>query len=180
VALRSGGTGTFGPGFTGVYNLGRFVSLEGSLNWLPDGLGLASIGNNSNTLEGLFGAKAGYRSEKFGIFGKFKPGFITSSNSLRDESFIIIPAAGGGSAIVTNARFARLTERTIEFGQVMEYYPSRNWAFRYDIGDLVIFNEPIARTSAIGLPGVVASPIFQLNGNTSNSFQFSTGIHYRF
>jgi hypothetical protein len=176
VALRSGGTGTFGPGGTFVYNFKRFLSLEGSVNWLPNGTGFSVLGNGSSTLEGLFGVKAGYRTEKFGIFGKFRPGLIHQNNALRGEDLVPIQTLiGPGTSIVP--RFSGLTERAFDIGQVLEYYPSRHWAFRYDIGDLVVFNEPIVLT---GTGGTIPSSIFGNSTRATNNFQFSTGVHYRF
>jgi len=179
VALRAGGTGSFGPGATGVYNFKRYLSLEGSINWLPNGLGFSSIGNNSSTLEGLFGVKAGYRAEKFGIFGKFRPGLIHQSNAIRGENLVLIPNALGGLAITSIDRITGLTERAIDFGQVVEYYPSRHWAFRYDIGDLVVFNEPITISGA-GIGTIIPSSLTRTGTVATNNFQFSTGVHYRF
>lgn len=167
--LRNDGAGLVGPGFRGVFNLGRFVSLEGELNWFP----VTPSGSRSGTaIEGLFGAKIGYHTQHFGIFGKFRPGFLSSSDSLRqiniDFSTIVMPET---------FRFSRLTERVVDFGEVLEYYPSKHWAFRWDVGDTVIFREE-PRFNVIN-GGNLFVPIDSFN-RTTNNFQFTTGIQYRF
>jgi len=167
--LRNDNAGLVGPGFRGVFNLGRFVSLEGEFNWFP----ITPSGSRSGTtIEGLFGAKVGYRTQHFGIFGKVRPGFLSSSDSLRQINIDL-------STIVTpeTFRFNRLTERVVDFGEVLEYYPSKHWAFRWDIGDTVIFREE-PRFNVIN-GGNLFVPIDSFN-RTTNNFQFTTGVQYRF
>src|SRR5262245_24234629 len=162
-ALRFQEQGNFGPGLEGDFNFGRHFALDGTFNWLP-----ASPYNH--TIQGLFGGKVGTRTEHFGFFGKVRPGFISRGNQLRE--LVLFPP--GPILGVSDVRFGRLTEKALDFGGVLEYYPSRHWALRYDFGDTVVFGEP-ARINVIG----VQSP-FPSSGNTTHNFQFSTGIHYRF
>src|SRR5260221_1188180 len=77
--LNRGRTANVGPGFTGVFNITRYLSLEGSLNWLPTEAGFSFINPflpafrpavETAAVEGLFGAKAGYRTNRFGVFVK--------------------------------------------------------------------------------------------------------------
>ena len=155
-ALRFNSAARFGPGLEGDFNFGRHFALDGAFNWLPAGSG-------DHTIQGLFGGKVGTRTEHFGFFGKVRPGFISRANQLR--VFNEVPPFF--------ARFARLTERAIDFGGVLEYYPAKHWALRYDFGDLVVFEEGIR---VIALP-----PLTSLSTDrTSNNFQFSTSLHYRF
>ncbi|HMB26765.1 MAG TPA: hypothetical protein VKS99_01610, partial [Blastocatellia bacterium] len=75
---------------------------------------------------GLFGVKTGMRSEKFGIFGKLRPGFFRFGES--------------GSLGVTGQSF---TQFALDFGGVFELYPTRSVALRFDVGDTVIrFTNP--------------------------------------
>ncbi len=167
--LRNDNTGLIGPGLRGVFNLGRFVSLEGEVDWFP----VTPSGSRSGTaIEGLFGAKVGYRTQHFGIFGKVRPGFLSSSDSLRQINIDL-------STIVTpeTFRFNRLTERVVDFGEVLEYYPAKHWAFRWDVGDTVIYREE-PRFNVIN-GGNLFVPIDSFNC-TTNNFQFTTGIQYRF
>jgi len=166
-ALRFNEQGNFGPGLEGDFNFGRHFALDGAFNWLP-----ASPYNH--TIQGLFGGKVGTRTEHFGFFGKVRPGFISRGNQLREETIIFSPGPGP-ILTVPNLRFGRLTEKALDVGGVLEYYPSRHWALRYDFGDTIVFGEP-ARITVIGAPLTISGT----PSNTSHNFQFSTSIHYRF
>ncbi|HSM85359.1 MAG TPA: outer membrane beta-barrel protein [Candidatus Limnocylindrales bacterium] len=171
-AMRTRLGGNFGTGVEGDLNLGRHFAVDGAFNWLPAAPG-GSLGGQ--VLQGLFGGKVGTRTEHFGLFGKVRPGFISISNVLREETFMVVNQPQ--ILAITSFRFDRLTERALDYGGVFEYYPNRRWALRWDFGDTVLFEES-PKFNAIG-----ALPIdLGLFGRsrTTNHFQFSTGLHYRF
>jgi hypothetical protein len=170
-ALRFGRTGLFGPGVEGDINFGRHFALDVAYSWLPT--------SPTHLMTGLFGAKVGTRTEHFGFFGKVRPGFISIGNTLRDETFTFGP---GPLDFTSSIRFGRLTERALDFGGVLEYYPARHWTMRWDFGDTVIFGEsgPILHIVTVGSGVSPVLPFPTPFGRTSNNFQFSTGIHYRF
>jgi hypothetical protein len=180
--LSDGGKKNAGPGVTGVLNVGRFVSLEGTVNWFPDEAGFRGFitrtftFTKSSALEGLFGVKAGYRNDKFGVFGKLRPGFISAPNA---EVGAVDDLSGGGGGI-TIERFARRTEKVLDLGGVFEYYPARHWAVRTDLGSTVIFDEGINFSIILPPsppPGLPTGGTFK---KTTHHFQFSTGVNYRF
>src|SRR5215467_12936435 len=115
--------GTFGPGVEGDINFGSHFTLDGSLSWHPTSF--------SPTLNILIGAKAGVRREHFGFFGKVRPGFVSNANEIRGATLNL------DTGQETN-RFGRMTERALDLGGVMEYYPSRHWLVRWDMGDTLI------------------------------------------
>lgn len=126
-----------GVGGRVTFNLNQRVALEAEMTFFPGDLG----GVRSNRTLGLFGVKAGQRWDKFGLFGKARPGFINFSN---ESSTIICPAvvptplscwlAAGG------AEFA------LDYGGVAEYYPSRGTVVRFDVGDTLIrYRGPFGR-----------------------------------
>lgn len=158
-----------GLGAEGDFNFGRHFALDAAVDWLP------SNTFKGKTLVGLFGVKAGKRFNHFGLFGKVRPGFITIDNQLRGG---VIDLTSPGSF---SDRFGRLTQPALDLGIVAEYYPAKHWAFRWDVGDTLLFEEHGPVFSVIAPPGfppfVVASP---LPGHTTNQFQFTMGVHYRF
>ena len=163
-----------GPGLEGDINFGRHFALDGSFSWFPKN----TIGKNAMT--GLFGVKAGTRTERFGLFAKVRPGFLTFDNALREEKILITPGPLGiplGS--VSSLRFGRLTQRALDLGGVVEYYPARHWAFRWDMGDTLVFQEKGPTINFIGV-GIPVGPPFAQRNFGSNHFQFNTGVHYRF
>ncbi len=164
------GGGPLGPGIEGDINFGRHFALDGSLNWLPERFGLVSGGR---VVQGLIGAKVGTRFQHFGFFAKVRPGFVTAGGAVRSIVIDFSPTTLSSPPIL-----GRLTETALDLGGVVEYYPARHWALRYDFGDTMLFESPI-RVTAIGNvpPGLTFS---SLPGATTNHFQFSTSVRYRF
>ena len=79
------------PGLGGrfTYNLNKHLALEAAGYFFPHACQFCSSGRIS---EGLFGVKAGKRFQKWGIFGKARPGLV----SLSKGSFTLVPIGGGG------------------------------------------------------------------------------------
>jgi hypothetical protein len=164
------GGGPFGPGIEGDINFGRHFALDGTLNWLPERFGLISGGR---VVQGLIGAKVGTRFQHFGLFAKVRPGVVTAGSAVRSIVEDFSPNTLSSPPIR-----GRLTETALDLGGVVEYYPARHWALRYDFGNTMIFENPI-RVTVIGNlpPGFTFS---SLPGATTNHFQFSASVHYRF
>jgi hypothetical protein len=136
-----------GVGGRVTYNLSDNFGLETEFNFFPEeraNLANLTTLDGSRRMQGLFGAKYGVRSEKFGVFGKLRPGFI------RFGEGDVIP---GSSA----------TEFALDIGGVLELYPTRPVALRFDIGNTLI------RFGSLGGDGF-----------TSNNLQISTGVAFRF
>ena len=126
--LRTNGAGIIdstsdsGVGGRITYNLANSLAIEAEFNSFPqDGrINLASLAAiDSHKTQGLFGVKYGMRSEKWGIFGKLRPGFVRFSE--------------GSSPIGSPA-----TEFALDLGGVFELYPTRPVALRFDVGDTLI------------------------------------------
>lgn len=158
--LRFNGTGNFRPGAEGDLNFGRHLALDAALTLQPS----TPV---SRGVEGFFGGKAGLRTGRFGFFGKARPGFISQGHQVRE----ITVTAGSP----TTVRSGRLTDPALDLGGVFEYYPSRRWALRSDVGDAVIFGNG-TRFNMLG----GAMPFSFTTGRTTHNFQFSTSVHYRF
>jgi hypothetical protein len=155
-----------GPGLSADVNFGRHFALDAGFSWLP------STGFGGQTLIGLFGAKIGTRTKHFGFFGKARPGFLTIGNVFLASSIVV-----GQNPVAT---FGRLTERALDLGGVVEYYPARHWALRWDMGDTLLFEErgPVFTGTFPGTPPVVL--VTAAPARTTNHFQFSAGLNYRF
>jgi hypothetical protein len=110
-----------GVGGRVTYNLSDNFGIETEFNFFPqERLNFANFSSiDSQRMQGLFGAKYGIRSQRFGIFGKVRPGFIRFGE--------------GSSPIGTNA-----TEFALDLGGVFEIYPSRPVALRFDVGNTLI------------------------------------------
>src|SRR5262245_5042902 len=142
-----------GVGGRVTFNLNDNISLEGEYNIFPqDRINLGNLSSiNSNKSQFLIGGKYGVRSEKFGIFGKLRPGFVRFSQG--DQGALnIVPAS-------SETLFA------LDVGGVFEIYPARNIAFRFDLGNTLI------RYSNVNVFGESS---FQSN------LQLGTGVAFRF
>src|SRR5258705_8437879 len=68
----TGREGHYGFGGRFGYNISKYFTLEAEGNFFPRDRDF----DGGRKIQGLFGVKAGKRFEKFGVFGKARPGFI--------------------------------------------------------------------------------------------------------
>ncbi|HKA23057.1 MAG TPA: hypothetical protein VKN18_32610 [Blastocatellia bacterium] len=153
--LDVGGGGRF------TFNLKRYVDLESELNFFREeekfAAGATQVTFEGTKIEGVFGAKGGIRRDKFGVFGKLRPGFMHFN---KDSDC-------PGCDIHGNYEFA------LDAGGVFEFYPSKRFLVRFDVGDTMIFLEE-KRHIVEGF-----QQVFQ-NAQTVHKFQFSVGAGFRF
>src|SRR6478672_4027354 len=170
------GISVLGPALEGDVNFGRHFALDGAASWFPN----STRGQSAAT--GFFGAKAGIRTQRFGFFAKARPGFMTFDNAFRGETIILTPAPNGMGSVssISSFRFGRLTQRALDLGGVAEYYPARHWAFRWDLGDMLLFPDKGPTFTFIGVGTPSLPPIIGRSPGITQHFQFSTGVHYRF
>jgi hypothetical protein len=162
-------TSDLGVGGRTTFNLNRAFSLEAEVNFFPSVKGENSIlgaENNGRKVEALFGGKAGIRREKYGLFGKVRPGLMHFSE--------VFDCLGPMSPDIQCGPHPK-TEFALDVGGVAEYYPSRHVVLRLDIGDTIIhFAERHFFEVDLGpLPETIRA-------RTTNNLQFNVGIAYRF
>ena len=147
------------PGVGGriAYNLNKHIALEGEFNFLPRD----SFFSNNRT-QGLFGVKAGWRADKFGVFGKARPGFVHFSERTT-LCAAVFPAP-------LSCTVGGTTPFAFDLGGVFEIYTSRHIVVRFDGGDTMIRYQRFFGTANDG-----ASEHF-----VSHNPQFSVGVGYRF
>jgi hypothetical protein len=124
--LRDFDTNTSGVGGRVTYNVTDNISVEGEMNFFPQKFvnfsTLDPTSTDSQRTQGLFGVKYGMRSEKAGIFGKIRPGFVHFG-----EGTSVLGGTSPGA-----------TEFALDIGGVFELYASRHLALRFDVGDTII------------------------------------------
>ena len=167
------------PGFGGrvTYNLTDNVALEAQFDFFPNGERFRGFRTGGRIAQGLFGVKAGKRFEKFGVFGKVRPGF-TSFSAGREEAVLLSPPIPGiPFSQVINFEPHRETHFSTDVGAVLEFYPTRRIVTRFDAGDTIIRYGDTTRQffDATGTP-----QSFPIPGETRHNFQFSAGIGFRF
>jgi hypothetical protein len=164
-------------GFGGrlTYNINKSVALEAEGNFLPSDDTSSFFRNGGRAVEGLFGVKVGKRWERFGLFAKARPGFITFTRGVavfgpND------PQTGFPSSIQTKS----LTHLASDFGGVAEFYVSRHFLTRIDAGATMIRYGPTTEPLLLQTSTGFTTQNFQIPGRSSFNFQFSAGIGYRF
>lgn len=161
----------FGFGGRFGYNATTYLTLEAEMNFFPRDRDL----EGGRKVQGLFGAKAGRRFEKAGIFAKARPGFVRFSRGDFIGSPLgicpaVFPLPIGCFQPVAKTNFA------LDIGGVAELYPSPNTIIRLDAGDTIIrFGDRRAAANSNSGLGVVP-----LAAETKHNLQLSVGFGYRF
>ena len=160
------------PGVGGrvTYNFTRAIAAEAEVNFFPQKR--AYFFGNGRTVQAQFGVKAGKRFDKFGIFAKVRPGFLTAG-----DVFSLEP----GSTLVTagftqpNARIGRKTLFTTDIGGVMEFYPSKRTIVRLEAGDTLVRHYKHYEYQDGNFPNIVVTR----DAKFTNNFQFTAGVGFR-
>ncbi len=173
----------FGGRFT--LNLTNDLAFEAEVNSFPRELRDLRM-PAGRFLQGQFGIKAGKRFRRFGLFGKLRPGFVrftkvsrfTGSHPAVAEDFF-------GEIHYQQPEF-RIDEKTyasVDFGGVIEFYPSRRIVTRLDLGDTVVRYGVFREINLGGVCPVSAfcpPTIYERPPETRHNLQFSAGVAYRF
>jgi hypothetical protein len=146
------------------YPITRF-GVEFETSFFPRNLG-ESVAFSSHRSEMFFGIKAGQRIGKLGFFGKARPGFIHFSEAPRAMVCILIYPPPLECSIASKG----MTNFALDFGGIVETYPSRHLVIRADFGDTMIrFNGP-ALVDNEGLVGDFNKHNFQINAGVGLRF----------
>lgn len=180
-------SGSSGFGGNLTYNWTPWISFDSEMNFFPDNGNPATMVTGGQVTEGLFGLRVGPTTRKWGFYSVLRPGFVSFSRVLSDTA----PAgvAGGSTGqrqfhatlypppswqapspyssqtISTGTSgFSRNTYFALNYGEAIEYRPTKHMALRFDVGDTIV-----------NYPGVsVLGPFKQHN------FQISQALVIRF
>lgn len=159
------------PGFGGrfAYNLSKHVALESEVNFFPRNYqGFITNHTGGRITQGLFGVKAGVRKQRFGIFGKARPGFMRHHRTVENVNF---PNGNGPDPRDRfGFEFGSSTHAALDVGGVLEHYPSRHTILRLDVGDTIVryANIPVFNTNR----GFINVTEYQHNAQISIGFGF--------
>lgn len=171
----SGGPTVTEPAVGGrlTFNLNDHFAVEGAVDVFTreqfTGPTYGGIG-----LQGQFGVKAGRRFERFGLFGKARPGFLSYGEVLRLEGTDTI-IFDGRTFPVGRFGTARKTYFETDLGGVLEFYPARRFVTRFDFGDTIIWYR-----DRVGPSIFLSQPFIRQPDETRHNFQFGAGIGFRF
>lgn len=133
-----------------TYNVDNQLALEGEVNFIPSiatRAERAARGRDrilgfpgGEKTQALVGVKYGIRRNRFGVFGKLRPGLTRFNAFPVITSGLVEPSPSPG---VPPPILLSLSERPATFfnldaGGVFEYYLNRRSLFRVDVGDTII------------------------------------------
>lgn len=177
-------TVTFGSGTTDLglggrftYNLNSHVALEAAGYYFPNNCNFCGR-NSGRVSEGLFGVKIGKRFDKWGIFGKVRPGVVSFSKGKFD--IVSLTSSTVPLSFVTVEK--RLTNFALDVGGVLEFYPTKRIITRMDFGTTIDHTRP----QTINYPAF--DPVtetyslrpFTTPAQNRGTLQLTFGIGYRF
>ena len=150
----------FGLRFT--FNLTDMIAFEAEGNYFTRNQ-FSVFQQGGHMFQGQFGGKVGKRFERWGLFGKARPGFVGFSRVFDFPFGVQVPPAPG-------FRFVKKYHPSLDLGGVVEFYISPRWMARFDVGDTIIrYGELTFPNLAFGIPGA-----------TRHNLQVSSGIGFRF
>lgn len=145
-------------------NFHPWIGFDSEVNFFPDPGNGATNQEGGRITQGVFGVKAGITREKWGIFAKVRPGFVSNGKAIIAVSPTPPPFS---------FTFGRLTHFAADIGGIFEYYATRRISLRSDLGDTVVRHGSQTSTSITG--NTLTIPSYY-----TNNLQWSTGIIFRF
>jgi hypothetical protein len=145
------------------WNFSRYVSWDTSAFDFPQDDHTASIVDGGTSLDAFSGVKAGFRHDKFGVFGKVRPGAVVFS---RTEDSISVTST---SAVISDSK---LPSFALDTGGIVELYPSPRFIVRAEAGNVSIF-YPAKTTYGQG-------EAFHFRGTERATVLFLLGAGWRF
>jgi hypothetical protein len=157
-----------------TYNFTDRLAIDAEGNYFPSG-STRGFEPGGNVLQGQIGIKAGKRWDKFGIFAKIRPGFVSF-----DGTFV---AKRAGTRVVFGRvvnlydfDITRTTHPSMDLGGVVEVYPSPRVIVRFDAGDTIIRHRA---HDELNFSRPVGEEFFHAPAQTSHNFQFTAGVSFR-
>jgi len=160
------------PGFGGriTFNLNRNVALEAEINFFPNP-NLPAVNSGGRLVQGQFGVKIGKRFDKFGVFAKGRPGFLSFGKILTHTDTLVVPNFDGSPIVIPLLNPIRRNFFSVDAGAVVELYPSRRMLVRFDVGDTMVY---------VGKSPFIPFIRHERLAELAHKFQFSSGVAFRF
>jgi hypothetical protein len=124
-------TTDFGFGGRFGFRPTSLFTFEGELNFFPSDIP-DEIPVTSSRLEGLFGVKVGPRFDRFSVFGKVRPGFVSFGEAPEPFPCIAIYPPPLHCVLGGETVFA------LDFGGGVEIYATERSFLRFDVSDLML------------------------------------------
>lgn len=162
-----------GAGARITLNLTENLAFDSDINYFPSG-STRGFTPGGNILQGQFGVKAGKRWERFGVFAKARPGFVSFDGDFAPGVTGTTTINGMQFPVFDLDRVVRSTHFSMDLGGVVEVYPSRRVIVRFDAGDTIVRYGPHDSLDFAHTPA-----FFRVPARTTHNFQFSSGVSFR-
>lgn len=151
-----------------AYNFTRSIAAEVQTVFFPKDLFSFANGRaGGRIIQVQAGPKIGKRFEKFGVFGKARPGVVSFSETIK-WNFVPFPHN-------PTSQIERRTFFSLDVGGVLEFYPTPRIVTRFDGGDTIIYY------GSTQVPfHSLSMPIIYMPAKRRHQFQFSAGVGFRF
>jgi hypothetical protein len=137
-----------------------WLDLDASALTLPGG-DAATFQDGGSKTEVFVGVKAGLRRRYYGVFAKFRPGFVTSPDTLKTDFT-------GTNPYVRNYNFAA------DAGAAIEIYPSaQHFVMRFDLGEVGTHYSALGVATSYG--GNITEP-----SRSTEAGLYTFGVGWRF
>ena len=163
-----------GLGANLTYNFSAWMGADSEMDFFAANGNASTSSTGGRVTEGLFGFRLGPTTRRWGLYSEVRPGFVSFSRVLgqsQAESAFMPAAASAETPATTALGIPQLTARiayqtsasssplavlglssatdfAFNYGEVIEYRPTRHAALRFDVGDTIVMYPG----AAVGLP----------------------------
>ncbi|MFZ3247247.1 MAG: outer membrane beta-barrel protein [Candidatus Acidiferrales bacterium] len=145
-----------GLGANLTYNFSSWLGLDSEMNFFGANGDPSTANTGGRTTEGLFGIRMGPTTRRWGLYSVVRPGFVNFSSVLGQsgaESALFSSSGAGGvpqftarlgyqtsasSSPLAVLGLSSATDFAFNYGEAVEYRPTKHAALRFDIGDTIV------------------------------------------
>src|SRR5437667_9812660 len=131
-----------GLGLNFGVNFHRSIGFDSEMNFFPEPGDRATNQEGGRITQGLFGVKGGITREKWSLFAKVRPGFVSNGKAI---------IAVSPSPPPFSCTFGRLTHFATDIGGIFEYHVTRRISFRTDLEEIIVRHGGETSTSITGI-----------------------------
>jgi hypothetical protein len=138
------------------WNFSAWMGLDSEMDFFGDNGDTSTETTGGHVTEGLFGIRIGPTTRKWGLYSVVRPGFVNFSRvqgGAQGGTFVASPAAAlgipeitaklnyqaqAGSNPLSVLGLTSSTDFAFNYGEAIEYRPTKHAALRFDIGDTIV------------------------------------------
>lgn len=182
-------TSNSGLGANVTYNFSPWIAIDTEMDFFGSNGDTSTSLTGGNVTEGLFGLRFGPTTRRWGFYSVVRPGFVNFGRVLGSVPAIGTPAPAPASDAIPSLAptavprfsavlnyqasapspvsmlgFTRATDFAFNYGESIEYRPTKHVALRFDIGDTIV-----------SYPGATLGTQYH-----EHNFQISEALVFRF